>query len=102
MISQYGVDVVGRLAMVGVSLLHGWPSGIPAFHLFFVFSFEVGKGGGSVAGKAFPFCSFLGEDVCPFVSLDAHVAWNPVDVGFDSPGGYFSFYFIHIAWKPKA
>ena len=82
------MDVVGRSAMVGVSSLHGWPSIVPGLHLvFFVFSFEVGDGGGRVAGEAFPFRSFFGEDISAFVSLDVYMACNPVDVGLDSSGG---------------
>ena len=74
--------------MVRVSSLHGWPSVVPGLHLvFFVFPFQVGDGGGRVAGDAFPFCSFLGEDVCTFVFFDVYVARDPVDVGFDSSGG---------------
>ena len=82
------MDVVGRSAMVGVPSLHGWPSVVPGLHLvFFGFSFEVGDGGGRVAGGAFPFRSFFGEDSSAFVFLDVYMAWNPVDVGPDSSGG---------------
>ena len=82
------MDVVGRSALVGVSLLHGWPSIVPGLHLvFFVFSFPVGDGGGRVAGEAFPFRSFFGEDISTFVSLDVYMAWNSVNVGLDSSGG---------------
>ena len=74
--------------MVGVSLLHGWPSVVPGLHLvFFVFSFQVGDEGCRVAGEAFPFRSFFGEDIGPFVSLEVYMGWNPVDVGPDSSGG---------------
>ena len=82
------MEVIRWSAMVRVSSLHGWPSVIPGLHLvFFVFLFQVGNGGGRFAGDAFPFCSFFGKDVCPFVSFDVYVAWDPVDVGFDSSGG---------------
>ena len=82
------MNVGRRPAMIGVGSLHGWPPGVPGHHLvFFVFSFEVGNGGGRVAGKEFPFCLFFGEDVCAFVSFDAYVAWNPVNVGPDSSRG---------------
>ena len=74
--------------MIGVASFHGGPSGVLGVHLvFFVLSFEVGNGGGRVAGVAFPFCSLFCQCVCPLVSLNIDVTGNPVNVGLDSSGG---------------
>ena len=74
--------------MVGVASFRGRPSGVPGVHLvFFVLSFEVGDGGGHVAGQAFSFRSLFRQCVCSVISLNIDVARNPVDVGLDFSGG---------------
>ena len=74
--------------MAGVALFHGGRPGVPGGHLlFFDFSFEVSDRGSRVAGEALPLRSFFCQGVCPFISSDIHVAWDPVDMSLESPGG---------------
>ena len=83
------MDVGCRPAIVGVASFRGEPPGVPGGHLLlFDFSFEVGDGGGRVAGEAFSFCSLFCEYICPFISFHIQVARDPVDVGCDSSREY--------------